>query len=544
MTYLAEQVSLGRKVAIKEFFMKDYCERDEETALVTLGTKSNKDLVERFRQKFVKEACLIASLNNQHIVKIHDIFEENGTAYYVMEYYGGGSLKDVVSRRGALPEHEAVKYVSEISDALKYIHNRNILHLDIKPSNVLLDDAGRCVLIDFGISKCYDDAGEQTSSSPVGKSKGYAPMEQYVAGGINKFTPATDIYSLGAVLYFLLTGHTPPDANEVYNDGLDPKLLNSVSSSVKSAVVAAMQPKRSDRLHSVDEFVNILSTAATNVTLSNSTQANIHRKRNLFYIFIAIVTFLGVGGIDLYFEKKEYDLSLMMEKDYFDQFSTVNICGIEYPMVFVPAGTFKMGNFDRIGDHDEKPTHRVRMRSYCIGKYEVTQEIWEAVMGTNPSYDKCPHKPVENVSWLDCQEFLKKVNELTGYRFTLPTEAQWEYAARGGGKSDKKFSGSNNIDEVCWYPGNSQTTQPVGLKLPNELGIYDMSGNVYEWCRDWYGIYDGGKQNDPNGPLDGNHKVYRGGSFVYGPRECRVTYRMHNTLETSYSHVGLRLCIE
>ena len=259
MTYLAEQVSLGRKVAIKEFFMKDYCERDEETALVTLGTKSNKDLVERFKQKFVKEARLIASLNNQHIVKIHDIFEENGTAYYVMEYYGGGSLKDVVSIRGALPEHEAVKYVSEISDALKYVHNRNMLHLDIKPSNILLDENGRCILIDFGISKCYDDDGEQTSSTPVGKSKGYAPMEQYVAGGINKFTPATDIYSLGAVLYYLVTGQTPPDANEVYNDGLDSEHLQSVSPAIKAAMVSAMQPRRGDRPDSIDNFMELFN---------------------------------------------------------------------------------------------------------------------------------------------------------------------------------------------------------------------------------------------------------------------------------------------
>lgn len=255
VTYLAEQISLGRKVAIKEFFMKDYCERDEVTQFVTLGSKSNKDMVERFRQKFIKEAHLIATLNNQHIVKIHDIFEENGTSYYVMEYYSGGSLREVISNKCALGEAEAIAYISEIASALKYLHARNILHLDIKPSNILLDDDGHCVLIDFGISKCYDDDGEQTSSTPVGKSKGYAPMEQYVAGGISQFTPATDIYSLGAVLYFLITGQTPPDANEVYNDGLNSKLLYSVSSSVKSAVVSAMSPKRSDRPENVDKFM-------------------------------------------------------------------------------------------------------------------------------------------------------------------------------------------------------------------------------------------------------------------------------------------------
>ena len=258
ITYLAEQVSLGREVAVKEFFMKDYCERDEETALVTLGTRSNKDLVERFRQKFIKEARMIAFLNNQHIVRIYDVFEENGTAYYVMEYYDGGSLKDAVSKRGALSANEATGYIKEISYALKYIHDRNMLHLDIKPSNILLDEDGHCVLIDFGISKCYDDEGEQTSSTPVGKSKGYAPMEQYVAGGVNKFTPATDIYSLGAVLYFLVTGHTPPDANDVYNEGLDSFMTTSVPIQMKRTVVSAMQPRCKDRPQSISEFLALL----------------------------------------------------------------------------------------------------------------------------------------------------------------------------------------------------------------------------------------------------------------------------------------------
>lgn len=255
ITYLARQVNLDRDVAIKEFFMKDYCDRDESSSKVTVGSSGSRDIVAKYREKFVKEAKSIARLNHPNIVRIIDVFEENETAYYVMEYLSNNSLSRLVKKNGRFPEDEALKYIDQIASALEYIHARKMLHLDIKPSNILLDENGRCTLIDFGISKCYDDDGEQTSSTPVGKSKGYAPMEQYVAGGINMFTPATDIYSLGAVLYYLVTGQTPPDANEVYNDGLDSEHLQSVSPAIKAAIVSAMQPRRSDRPETIVDFI-------------------------------------------------------------------------------------------------------------------------------------------------------------------------------------------------------------------------------------------------------------------------------------------------
>lgn len=258
ITYEAEQVALRRRVAIKEFFMRDYCNRDESTVFVSVPTENNRDLVDSYKQKFVKEAQMIASLRHPHIVSIYDVFEENGTAYYVMEYLNGGSLVDVVRQRGPLPEKDALGYVSQIGDALSYIHERNILHLDIKPSNVLLNDAGEAVLIDFGISKHYDESGGQTSTTPVGISKGYAPMEQYQQGNVNSFSPATDIYSLGATLYYLITGETPPEAAAIYEDGL-PNI--SVRSSQQSlwAIKAAMEPKRKDRPQSVNSFLSLLN---------------------------------------------------------------------------------------------------------------------------------------------------------------------------------------------------------------------------------------------------------------------------------------------
>ena len=255
ITYLAEHTLLGAEFALKEFFMKDCCERNEDSS-VTVGTGSQRALVEKFRSKFVREARMIFKMNHPNIVRVTDVFEENGTAYYVMENLPGGSLKDKVQREGPLPEPVALKYIQEIADALDYIHSRHTVHLDVKPSNVLLNQAGTAVLIDFGISKHYDTEGEQTSSTPVGTSRGFAPLEQFKAGEVSQFTPATDIYALGATLYNLVTGQVPPDASDINEDGLDRP--DGISDAVWSAIEAAMQPRRRDRPQSIGEFLALL----------------------------------------------------------------------------------------------------------------------------------------------------------------------------------------------------------------------------------------------------------------------------------------------
>ena len=257
ITYEAEQVALGRKVAVKEFFMEEYCNRDGDTSQVSVPSVGSKETVERFRAKFVKEAKMIAGLDHQNIIRIHDVFEENGTAYYVMEYLSGGSLLDLQKSKGRLAESDALAYVRQAASALDYIHSLKINHLDIKPGNILLDGKGRAVLIDFGLSKRYDIEGHQTSTTPVGISHGYAPLEQYKTGGVGTFSPATDIYSLGATLYRLLTGQTPPDADVINDEGF-PDNPGSVSEAVWNAIEAAMQPRRKDRPQSIAEFLKIL----------------------------------------------------------------------------------------------------------------------------------------------------------------------------------------------------------------------------------------------------------------------------------------------
>ena len=257
ITYLAMQVALGRKVAVKEFFMKEHCNRDSGNSYVSVPSVGSKELLERFKEKFLKEARLIASFDHSNIIRIHDVFEENGTAYYVMEYLEGESLCALGARCGAIDEQVALRYTRQVADALAEVHAGNLLHLDVKPANIMLNKKGEAVLIDFGISKHYDETGSQTSSAAVGISEGYAPLEQYEAGALSSFTPATDVYSLGATLYFLVTGQRPPKAGDVMNDGL-PVLPSDISPEVRTAIESAMQPRRKDRPQSVAEFLELL----------------------------------------------------------------------------------------------------------------------------------------------------------------------------------------------------------------------------------------------------------------------------------------------
>ena len=192
------------------------------------------------------------------------------------------------------------------------------------------------------------------------------------------------------------------------------------------------------------------------------------------------------------------------------------------------------------------PIHDVTLSDYYIGENEVTQELWQVVMGYNPSYHKGSKRPVDNVSWQDCQTFIKKLNELTGHVFRLPTEAEWEFAAKGGiWSEDFIYSGSNDIDNVAWYGGNSYysgdyETKNVGTKAPNELGIYDMTGNVEEYCQDWYGEYSGSHQINPTGPVTGSKHIQRGGSFASREFACTTTFR-HDDYIGPFYYDGLRI---
>ena len=620
ITYLAEQVMAERKVCIKEFFPAEYYNRDANGCSISLGSQGSAKIMEAFKAKFIKEAKTIAKFDHANIIHIHDVFAENNTAYYVMEYIDGESLSSVVKRHDALNEATAVSYIRQVAEALDYIHEQRIMHLDVKPGNVMLRSRDeRAILIDFGLSKHYDaESGEATSSSPVGVSHGFAPMEQYKSDGVREFSPSTDIYSLGATLYYLVTGSVPPEAADVSDDGLPP-LPAHLSQGVRTAIERSMADKRKARPQSIREFLALLddnqpvaapvAQPAAEVTVVNvetkkiseatviSVETPVERStpksepkstsiptpapspkrgvgRWLWLVLIAVVVVVGlvvVGGDDedvkpeAVVEVENY--ATESEPTYGIDF-TETIGGVSFKMIWVEGGTFKMGSpggddmvcylDDDGGYPHEQPQHDVTLDGYWIAETEVTQGLWRAVMGTTVEQQlnkKHTTRPLRGVSdkhpmyWVSFKEalaFCDELNKKTKYKynFTLPTEAQWEYAARGGKKSKNfKYSGSDNIDEVAWYGEYHEgKTHEVKGKTPNELGLYDMSGNLWEWCLDWYSnSYPKEAQNNPSGPSNGTCHVVRGGSWFYNATNCRVSSRNSNRPDHSIDDFGFRI---
>lgn len=574
-TYEAYDTLMETRVAIKEFFVKDYCNRDEATSKITLATQNKRELVGKLRQKFIDEARALFKMKHDNIVRVNTFFEENGTAYYVMEYVDGLSLNDILKKRGSLSESEMLGYIRQVAAALKYVHQQNRLHLDIKPGNILVDNTGKAVLIDFGASKHYDEGtGENTTTMQGLNTPGYAPYEQTVEG-ITEFTPASDIYALGATMYKLLTGVTPPNSGLLFlkKKTLAP-LPESISSVTRNAIAAAMQLHEEDRPQSIDEFLEILENSqARSRTEGSETDDTIYDIEETQNIELSDAESIKQIAMQRYLAEKrameekaaaekkaaakqaaiearqaavEAEIQRLKEEEERRQ-GIFNVNGVTFKMIKVEGGTFDMKekvSSGFLGLSSKEIVQRTTLSDYYIGETQVTQALWQAVMGSNPSSFKGDRLPVESVSWDDCQKFIRKLNSITGKHFRLPTEAEWEFAARGGNYSKGyEYSGSDNLDDVAWYDGNSGKPHDVATKQANELGIYDMSGNVWEWCQDWYGDYSRSAQTNPTGPNSGSNRVFRGGSWFNFARGCRVSNRNCYAPDYRFNFLGLRLVL-
>lgn len=263
-TYEGELILLHKKVAIKEFFVKDFCNREEGTGYVTVATQNNRKLIDRLKLKFLEEASALYSMKHKNIVRVTDVFEENETAYYVMDFVDGESLHDKVRREGALSESQAVFYIKQVADALRYVHSQNRLHLDVKPGNIMIDQCNNVYLIDFGASKQYEEKDGENTSTLLGQTPGYSSLEQ-IGNDVATFTPATDIYSLGATLYKLVTGITPPSAS-LLAGGEEINFHIPISATTRTAILQSMQANKRIRPQSIDEFIALLNGQ----TISNS----------------------------------------------------------------------------------------------------------------------------------------------------------------------------------------------------------------------------------------------------------------------------------
>ena len=314
ITYLAMQSSLQRKVAIKEFFMKDFCSRDEATSTMQGASTGSNKLVEQYKRKFIKEARNLARLSHPNIINVIDVFEENDTVYYVMPYLSGGSLQDYIKSRGAISETEAMKYVRQIAKALKYMHEeQHMCHFDVKPANIMLDDKGDAILIDFGISKGYDEGGHETSTTPVGLSEGYAPIEQYQQG-LEEFSPASDVYALGATLYFLLHGKRPVSAIDRVSGTLL-SVNSSLSESIKMIIDASMKVSKTERAKDVDVFIKGASSAPP-----SRTEPVPQEKSNGWFFFIVLLIIGVCFGVYMSEHKPSDDspIEQVLYEDFYD----------------------------------------------------------------------------------------------------------------------------------------------------------------------------------------------------------------------------------
>ena len=582
-----------RRVAIKELYIDDFCHRRPQDGRVTITTQNKKPLFEKLRKKFWDEANRINQLTHPGVVRVTDFFEENGTVYYVMDYIEGNSLHDLIAKNGALSEAKALYYIRQVAEALQYVHEAGLMHLDIKPGNIMVSDKDKAILIDFGVSRQYDEVSNAHTSTLVPYTEGFAPIEQ-MGRNVREFGAATDIYALGATLYALLTGESPLSATILASGEKLPALPSKISATTRRAVLSAMSINKDNRPQSVAEFLALLDGKKTGGGRSGGSKPKSDKPFPWPLVALAGVV-LGVAAIignkgddtqvdDLQVDATETERIVDEVKSNHDTKKEGNGLDI-FPtlsydeMVYVEGGEFMMGSqstnsssayYDYEAGSDESPVHKVTLSSYYIGKYEVTQQLWEYVMnysgattdGTifspvasdpwlgdyNPtsSYGKGDYYPAYYVSYDDIvNHFLPRLNKITGKTYRLPTEAEWEYAARGGNKSQGcKYSGSHSIDRVAWYDGNSgNKTHAVATKQANELGLYDMSGNVWEWCSGWYGSYSSSSQTNPKGASSGQYRVSRGGSWSDYARYCRVSNRDHFTPSDRYYDLGFRVVL-
>lgn len=543
ITYKAIQNGLNRVVCIKEYFPAGKCTRaTKKNTVFVQGT--SEQVFEKYRQAFVREAKMLATLHHPNIVEVLDVFDENNTSYMVMTFVKGKSLQQIVETRGKLPYPETVNYIAQITNAVGYIHDHHILHRDIKPDNIMITADFKAILIDFGSAREFEQDKTQVHTSML--THGYAPTEQYTAN--SRKGSYTDIYAIGATFYFVLTGQVPMESAARLTEQMpSPKdLVPEIPEEANRTILKAMQLKAENRHQTVHEFMddirNVKPSVLVDETIGGSPQQPTSKRT--WYIISALGCFVAL--LIGYF-RWEPNGSEPVEENKPQEIKTYSFISIyDYPMVKVDGGTFIMGSNQT--DEDDCLPHTVTLSDFYIGQFEVSQGFWTKIMNDNPSeyqdVDDINNFPVENVSFEEVQVFINRLNNKTGKSFSLPTEAQWEFAARGGNQSKgTNFAGSQYPNNI-WFDKNN----PVMLKFPpsvNELGLYQMSGNVAEWCLDYYNRMFYSQSNKSKNPLNtkaNNSRVVRGGSFDdTDPEYVTVYYRNSGNDATGY--IGFRLVV-
>lgn len=534
--------------AIKEHFMSSDCERDTDTSRVVYSNPA-KERVENSKKDFIAEAKRLQNvgLNHNNIVKVNEVFEANNTAYYVMEYLDGESLRQYVKSKGMLSESEALDIINPIIEAVKYLHSNSMTHLDIKPDNIMVvhDENGliRPVLIDFGLSKHYDKDGKPTSTiNTLGCSDGYAPIEQYA--GITTFSPTADYYSLGATLWFCLTGKDPKKSTDLKDNELVKALPENISEQTKGLICNATNLSKFNRslnsrfsikgidddtteigrdTHVIGDKKEPSKNPETEVLNQEKRNTRVLQKNGIKkgFLYIGVLAVLVCGffiGRRIYRNMetdKPGSLSLPESQpiNFVDSVEE-QIAVIPSDFVLVPGGTLKNVHEWTKSDGSDEIIYSLHIDSLYMAKYELTQAEYQRVMGSildsQMTYEvwEPAKKFVQKGDSLPVQLLLREAIEYCNKRslqegydgfykisgdtielktngngYRLPHHMEWIFAAQGGEKTNGyTYAGSNRMKDVAWYAGNSGLKpHNVGLLKPNELGLYDMSGNSGEF---------------------------------------------------------------
>ena len=500
-TYEAEHILLEKRVAIKEFFMQDFCNRDTDGKYVTVVTQAKHGLVDKYKKKFIDEAKALSGLHHDGIVSVSDVFEENGTAYYVMDYVEGQSLGDLC-KHGTLPEKHALYYIRQVCEALAYVHDHNRLHLDIKPANIMVESSGRTKLIDFGVSKQYDATTGENQSTTPGYTPGYAPLEQMNCN-IKQFFPATDIYALGATLYRLLTGRIPSTPDIRLNEEENLTFPAGISAATRHAVEQALEIRKKDRPQSVREFMALLDAAVKPVPKPvpeptpepiPKPEPPVRRRKNLWPWIVGGLLALTavVAGISNFGSKTKTDEITLDD---------LTVSGFENGHGYVDLGLSVKWATCNVGASTPESYGNYYAWGETSTKNEYTKDnskTWERNMGDiggNPGYDvaranwggnwRLPTQAEFEELIDSCDRHCVAINGVVGMRFTSKKNGNSIFFPAAGWRSgtSTNFAGSDgdywsSIIRPPGYPINIQYAQALWFSCDTYNGYVNTQGGV------------------------------------------------------------------
>ncbi|MCI7045602.1 MAG: bifunctional serine/threonine-protein kinase/formylglycine-generating enzyme family protein [Prevotella sp.] len=519
-----------------------------------------------------EEYTRMQNLNHTNILKADHFDRDGNIPYLVMKFCGGGSLDKKIGR---MENEEVLKVIKDMASGLSYLHQCNIVHQDIKPANILIDDSSGTpvyVLSDFGISsKTKTRLSHSVNQKNQGTSmtEAYAPPEKFSSKKEDRRPDRKgDIFSFGISIYELVTGGLPFDelstGRQLQYDDAEVDFDDIEDETIRDIVERCMEPNKEDR-PSAEDILDLLDgkgsrkprrgsghNSRKTVRVPNAGDSDNAINANFKWIILSVIIIVAALAFYMVMPESQTEEA---STDYKQEVDTFSINGVIMEMVKIPGGSFNMGCTDpndTDADANEKPAQKRTVSDFYMGKYEVTQKLWFAVMNSNPSTTINDNYPVNNVSWDDCQLFIQRLNAITGRNFRLPTETEWEYAAKvipnpDGTPSTKysKYAGGNDPDACAWYASGdtasngSALLHAVGKKKANAFGLYDMSGNVIEWCQDLYTNYGTGTPE-----IDQKQRVLRGGYYDSSYSSIRCTSRGSCESSMAMPPFGLRLCLQ